>query len=383
MISLRHFPLVFRYVIRHKTRSLLTITGIAIAMFLFYTVQATQQGVRQATEETAKDTSLVVYRQDRYCPYTSQLPEAYAARIAKISGVTGVVPIKIAVNNCRTSLDVVTFRGVPENAFEKGMFDHVRIADGSLEIWKKRTDGALIGSRLAKRRGLKVGDRIEIGGIAITVSGIIESSEPQDQNVAYSHLRLIQRQGGDKVGIVTQFNVKVKDPSFMDNVAKSIDAEFANAQEPTSTWSEKAFVARAVGDVVEIVRFSRLLGWGCVACVFALVGNAILLSVRERVRNHAVMQTLGYSAGLVAQLVIVESMILSISGGLLGLLGGLALTHWGMLSLSVEGLSINVQAGVGSILIGIVISIIVGVLAGLFPAWQASRQEMVESFRAV
>ena len=85
--------------------------------------------------------------------------------------------------------------------------------------------------------------------------------------MAYAHLRFIQRAGGDKVGVVTQFNVKVRDPANMDSVAKAIDAEFTNAQEPTSTWSEKAFVARAVGDIVEIVKFAQLLGWGCIACV--------------------------------------------------------------------------------------------------------------------
>lgn len=383
MLAPRFLPLVFKYVIRHRTRSLLTMSGIATAMFLFYTVQATQQGVRQATEENAKDTTLVVYRQDRYCPYTSNLPETYRGRIEKIKGVSGVVPIKIAVNNCRTSLDVVTFRGVPENSFDKGVFDHIRIVEGSLENWKQRTDGALIGARLAKRRGLKIGDRIDIGGITITVAGILESSEPQDQNVAYSHLRFIQRAGGDKVGLVTQFNVKVQDPATMDSVAKAIDAEFANAQEPTSTWSEKAFVARAVGDIVEIVKFAQLLGWGCIACVFALVGNAILLSVRERVRDHAVLQTLGYSAGLVAWLVIAESLVLSISGGLLGLIGGWVFTRWGLISLSVEGLSINIHTGAGAILLGAAFSVLVGLLAGLFPAWQASRREMVDSFRAV
>ncbi len=68
-----------------------------------------QQGVREATVRSANDTRLVVYRQDRYCPFTSNLPENYAARISMIAGVKSVVPVKVVVSNCRTGLDVVTF----------------------------------------------------------------------------------------------------------------------------------------------------------------------------------------------------------------------------------------------------------------------------------
>ena len=62
---------------RHRTRTLLTLLGVAVAMFLFCGVQAMQAGVRQATEATARDTTLVVYRQNRFCPATSRLPEHY------------------------------------------------------------------------------------------------------------------------------------------------------------------------------------------------------------------------------------------------------------------------------------------------------------------
>jgi putative ABC transport system permease protein len=352
-------------------------------MFLFYSVQAMHHGVKQATEATSKDSILVVYRQDRYCPFSSNLPQDYAGRIASIEGVKSVLPIKIAVNNCRAGLDVVTFRGIPLEAIDNGALDHVRVIQGSTENWKRRSDAALIGRRLAAKRGLKAGDRVDIGGITIYVAGVIDSSEPQDQSVAYSHLEYIQRASDNKVGIVTQFNVTVQDPAKLDQVAKAIDAEFHNAQEPTSTWSEKAFVARAAADLVEIVDFARWLGWGCVIGVFALVFNAIVLSVQDRIRDNAVMQTVGYSQGLIAKLIIGESLILSLTGGLMGLGATLALISWGNLSLSVEGLSVHVQSDVASVLGGLGLSVLTGVLAGLVPAWQASQREISACFRAV
>ncbi len=383
MISPRYLPLIFKYMIRHRSRTFLTVAGVATGMFLFCSVQAMQQGVREATQASSEDTRLVVYRQDRYCPFTSNLPHDYEARIAAISGVKAVVPVKIVVNNCRTGLDVVTFRGVPPNAFEGGFFSRVHIGQGSLEEWKRRADSALIGERVAKRRGLKVGDSIEIGGIKISVAGILDSPEPQDQNAAYTHLDFIQRAAGNKVGVVTQFDVAVQDPKELNRVAKAIDEEFRHAQEPTATWSEKAFVARVVTDIIEIVNFGKWLGWGCIAGIFALVGNAIFLSVQDRIRDHAVMQTLGYSRGLLGELVVAEGMLMGLAGGLIGVLAAVALTYWGMFSFSVEGLSIHVHASAGSILLGLCLSALTGVFAGLLPAWQASHQEIASCFRAV
>jgi putative ABC transport system permease protein len=266
--------------------------------------------VREATETTAKDTTLVVYRQNRFCPATSRLPEYYVERIAKIPGVVSVVPMKIVVNNCRTSLDVVTFRGVPEDQFVDHYVKDFKILDGSIEQWKSRTDAALLGETLASRRGLKVGDRFDAAGVTVFVAGIVHSDEPQDQNVGYVHLPFLQRSTGDrKLGVVTQFNVKVADPQKLDEVARAIDTEFARDSEPTQTSAEKAFVARAASDVINLVGFTQYLGWGCLAAVLALVGNAIVLSVQDRIREHAVLQTLGYRGSLVARLIVAEGLI--------------------------------------------------------------------------
>lgn len=383
MLPVRFFPLVWKYVIRHRVRSILTIGGVATAMFLFYSVEAIQQGVRAATRQTARDTVLVVYRQDRFCPFSSNLPQDYGARIAAIPGVKTAVPIKVAVSTCHTSLDVVTFRGVPESAFDTGMLDHARIVAGSIEDWKRRSDAALIGDRLAKRRGLKVGDRLDLAGVTITVAAILESEEPQDQNVAYGHLDYVQRASGDSVGMVTQFNVKVDDPGTIGRVAKAIDEEFRTAQEPTSTWAEKAFVARVMGDLVEISDFAGWLGLGCLVGVFALVANAIVLSVQDRIKDHAVMQTLGYTHGLIAKLIIAEGVLMGLCGGVIGLLAGMLVSRWGVFSFTVEGFSVHLHAGASSIAVGLVVSALIGVVAGLFPAWKASRQETAACFRAV
>ena len=382
MIAPKYIPLIVKQVVRHRMRSLLTIAGVMVAMFLFVAVQAMQRGVTRATEENAADTTLVVYRKDRYCPFTSQLPDFYSRKIEAIPGVREVIPMKIVVNVCRASLDVVTLRGVMVEQFIEQRKD-IEIIEGSLGNWRKTYNGALVGEVLARRRGFKVGDTFKTINVQNEVSGIFRSAEPQDQNVAYVHLKALQQAIDKKFGIVTQFYVKVDDPSRMDAVAAAIDDEFAVEQEPTTTRSEKAFVAYAAGDLIELMKFTRYLGWGCLMAVLALVGNAIVLSVQDRVKEHAIFQTLGFKGNLIGRLIIAEGVLVGLIGGGAGTLGAIMVLYWKQLSLSVDGLNVPIQADTMLLVTGMGISLSLGVIAGLAPAWQASRHEIATCFRAV
>jgi len=382
MLKPRYLPFVVKHITRHRWRSALTVLGVGTAMFLFCGVRAMHEGVQEATVSSAGETTLVVYRENRFCPFTSKLPQDYGRQIAKLPGVDSVVPMKIMVGNCRASLDVITFRGVPPADFNS-VAANFQVVEGSVAEWRKRSDAALIGLRAATRRGLRVGDRLEIAGITITIAGIVESDRPQDQDSAFTHLDFLQRSSGAGLGEVTQFNVSVSDPQQLDEVARRIDAFFATAQDPTATWSEKAFTARAVTDIIELVSFAAWLGWGALVAVFALAANAIILSVQERVRDHAVLQTLGFGTGLIARLIVVESALLSLLGGAIGISAAAAVLHWGRFSLSVEGQSVQANTNPETIVLGLVYCLLLGIGAGLFPAWQASRRDIVTCFRAV
>lgn len=269
-MKLRYFPLVWKQVTRQRTRSALTILGVTTAMFLFTAIQAVQRGLRAATEASAADTTLVVYRENRFCPFTSRLPEDYERRIETISGVASVTPMKIVVNNCRTSLDVITYRGVRPGRFVATEGRELNVVAGSFEDWMRRSDAALVGKTLADRRGFRVGDRFESSGITVTVAAIFDSHEAQHLNVAYVDLEFLQRSPGVHAdGIVTQFNVRVDDPTRADEVSKAIDTEFENAQEPTKTSSEKDFVARAAADAVELIGFTHWVAIGCIGAVLS------------------------------------------------------------------------------------------------------------------
>src|SRR5262245_41953291 len=152
MLKPKYLPLAWKQIVRHPTRSGLTIAGVAVAMFLFCGVQAMQAGAEAATQAAASDNTLVVYRKDRYCPFASRLPQSYLDRIGRVPGVEAVVPMRIVVTNCRTSLDVITFRGVPDDSFREAYGGGLKFLHGSFDEWQRRSDGVLLGEALAARR---------------------------------------------------------------------------------------------------------------------------------------------------------------------------------------------------------------------------------------
>lgn len=382
---LRLAPLVGKAIVRSRTRSLLTVAGVAVAMFLFVSVQAMRTGVGAATARTDGDDTLIVYRENRFCPFTSRLPQWYAGRIARLDGVEHVVPMRILVSNCRASLDVVTFRGVPAGEFERALLPRLHLVGGSLDEWQRRSDAALLGEGLAERRRVRIGDRFTAAGISVYVAGIARSDDAQDRNSAYVHLGFLQEaaQRGGTGGVVTQFQVEVADPARLDAVAQAIDAEFAHEPDPTSTWPEKTFIARAAADLVSLVAFAGWLALGALLAVAALVANAVVLAVHDRVREHAILQTLGYRGGLITALIASEGALLGLLGGGLG--AGLAalLIGQGRLSLGNEGVNVEVAVHGATLLQGLLLAALLATLASLVPAWRAGRREIAACFRAL
>ena len=250
-----------------------------------------------------------------------------------------------------------------------------------MEDWQRRTDAALLGKTLADRRGLRPGMTFDAAGITAYVAGVVDSDNAQDHNVAYTALEFVQLAGRDELGVVTQFNVKVAEASLLEPVAEQIDTEFGTAQEPTATFTEKAFIGRIADDIIELVGFARWLGLGCLAAVLALVANAIVLSVQSRVSEHAVLQTLGFSGRRVAALIIAEGVLLASAGGLVGAAAAIAVARRGNFALSVEGTSIPIVANGWLLAGGLLLCGLIGVVAGLVPAWRASRREIAECFR--
>jgi len=380
MRPLSLLPLAFKQLTRHRLRTSLTVLGVAAGMFLLTSVETMQNSLAAATETTAADTTLVVYRENRFCPATSRLPEHYAQDIRAIPGVREVIPVQVVVNNCGASLDVITFRGVPEGSLTK-YAPEIAIIEGDPAEWDKRDDGALLGEQFARRRGLKPGDSFDAVGIRVPVSGIIRSPFAQDNNVAYVKLPFLQQASKTGLGVVTQFNVRVHSSADLKPVADAIDVRFKSSQQPTNTRPEKAFFAESASNLIELIGFTRWLGLGAVLAVIGLVGNAILLVVRGRVKENAVLRTLGYPSRAILFLVVSEGGLLGLLGGLLGT--GLAWTflRWQSFTIGSEGHTLAIRPELSTAMLAILTALALGLFAAILPAPQAIRQPLLKNPR--
>lgn len=373
-------PYVFKSLWRHRSRTLLTVSGSAVALFVFCFVGSVQRGLSRLTEDQQALRTLIVFQENRFCPASSKLPEDYARTTAKLPGVKEVVPIKVFTNNCRASLDVVVFNGMPPHQLQAAR--DLTLLSGSWGEFDSKTDAAVVGQAVAQRRGLKVGQRFTIGEVTVSVVGIFRSSVPAEDNYIYTHLDFLQRaRGQSSVGTVTQLEVQVSESADPDQVAGAIDAQFRNGPVGTSTRSKGVFQRDTLSDLAELIGFAHWLGYACVGLVLALVATTTVMAVQDRIKEHAVLQTLGLRPGRIFRLVLAESILQSIAGGLLGIGAGLALLAWGGFAVGAEGVTIAFNPSLDLAISGAVISLVVGVLAGLAPGWQAARTQIVTALR--
>jgi len=377
---MRWLLLVRRNLLRRPGRTLLTLAGVAAALLMLVLVEALGQGLQGALSGADAARTLVVYRANRYCPQTSHLPEWYGERLATLPGVESVLPVKVFLNNCRASLDVVAFHGVPPQAAleQRGL----TVVQGDASRFVAEDDAALVGRAFAARKGLEPGDRFRFGGIDVKVAGVFASDTPVREGLILTHLQFLQRSGPvDRPGEVTQFEVRAAPGSDPDALGRDIDALFADAEAPTDTRAEAAFLQRATRDLQEILGFARALGLACAVVVLVLVANTMLVSVHERTRELAVLRALGAGEGRLAVLVLAESLLLAAVGGAAGLLaaaGVLGATH---LTLGAEGVPVELAMTPGLLLRGAALALGAGAAAGLFPALLAARRPVAAALR--
>jgi putative ABC transport system permease protein len=376
----RFLPYILKTLWRHRTRTLLTVSGTAVALLVFSFVAAVQEGLSRLISERQQDRTLIVFQANRFCPSTSKLPQDYAQRIDRLAGVERAVPIKVYMNNCRASLDVVVFNGLP--ADELRQVRDLELLEGSWSTFEKQQDAAVVGQAVAQRRRLAVGRKFSIGMLTVTVTGIFRSPDQSTENMIFTHLDFLQRTRGlNSVGTVTQLEVRLDESADAQATSEAIDDLFRSGPIATNTRTKGAFQASAVGDLVELVGFTRYLGLACVGLVLGLVATTTVMSVQDRIKEHAVLQTMGFTGWHIFAFVIAESVLVSLAGGVLGVGAAVAILSTRSLALGTEGILITFLPSLTLAGTGLVAAFAVGLLAGIIPAAQAARAEIVPALR--
>jgi putative ABC transport system permease protein len=371
-------PYLMKTLWRHRARTMLTVSGSAVALFVFCFVGSVQEGLSRLTSQD--ESTLVVFQANKFCPATSHLPQDYDQIISKMNGVREVVPIQVFTNNCRASLDVVVFYGVPAKKVRR--IRDFELVEGSWSEFESNQDAGIVGEAVARRRNLKLGEKFSVGEIKVTVAGVFSSSNKSEEDYAYTHLDFLQRTPGmNLVGTVTQHEVILDGSVDPMDAADQIDEQFRAGPVETDTRTKGVFQAASLADLVELIELSHYLGYACVGLMTMLISTTTFMAVQDRIKEHAVLQTLGFSGRVVFSLVLTESILISIGGGLLG-------TGIAMLTLAGTGLSVGAEAvtiafapSVRLALAGLTGSLAVGIVAGVFPALAAAKSNIVNGLR--
>lgn len=388
-------PYILKTLWRHRSRTLLTLSGSAVALFVFCFVGAMQEGLADLRRRQDAQGALVVFQANKFCPATSHLPQDYERQIALIEGVRDVVPIQVFTNNCRASLDVVVFYGLPRDKVRQ--IRPFELLHGKWTDFEQDQDAAIVGSAVARRRNLNVGDSFTIGGVTVTVAGIFSCDDLAEENYVYTGLDFLQRRNGrNRVGTVTQFEVFATEgsnsatfrqaesqtrPANVLAVSKQIDETFRTAAVPTATRSKGAFQTKALGDLAQLIRMANYLGYACVGLVLVLVATTTVMSVQDRVKEHAVLQTIGFSGPRIFCLVLAESILLSLAGGIIGTIVAIVFLKFTGLAIGAEGVMMAFRPSARLATHAIAVALLSGLLAGILPAWQAARTEIVPALR--
>lgn len=366
----------------HRARTMLTVAGSAVALFVFCFIQSIQEGMNDLKQRQEARGSLIVFQANKFCPATSHLPQDYDQQISKFAGVKDVIPIQVFTNNCRASLDVVVFYGVPPKKLRSARdFEFI---SGNWNEFETHQDAAIVGQSVANRRKIKVGDKFSIGDLSVNVAGIYRSENPAEENYIYSHLEFLQRrQGANLVGTVTQLEVILAPGTDPTQVSTAIDERYRKGPVETNTRAKGVFQAKSLGDLSQLIEMAHYLGLACVGLVLALVATTTLMSVEDRIQEHAVLRTLGFSGFKVFTLVLAESTFLSVAGGTLGVGTALVVLKLSSLSVGAEAVTVAFIPSLHLAWVGMLLACVTGICAGIIPASYASRAEIVPALRNV
>lgn len=381
---LRFLPLITANLRRRALRTAFTLASIAVAFLLYGLLAAVKNGFEAGAELAGADRLITIHKVSLVQP----LPESYQNRIAAIPGVSQVTHSTWFGGRYRDDRGVIQAYPVEPEAY-LDMFPEYVLRAEDRRRWIEDRAGVLVGRALAERFGWRVGERIPIrsdiypraGGDytwEFLIDGIFDNRDPSgDTGLMLFHYDYFDEARTTGKGTVGWYIVRIAEPERATQIGSDIDRSFANSSAETKTGTEKAFVqsfAKQTGDIGTIV---IAIGVAVFFTMLLVSANTMAQGVRERTRDLAVMKTLGYSDGLALALVLTESLLITVAGGVAGLLGALLLVGRLGVQLS-QYLSSFVLTG-KALATGVALMLVLGVLAGLLPAWRASRLRIVEA----
>jgi putative ABC transport system permease protein len=376
--------LIWGNLTRKKLRTALTLLTILVAFVLFGMLCAIRQALVGGVELAGADRLVVRHK----VSIIQLLPESYKARMEKIPGVAAVT-------------HQTWFGGIyqdPKNFFMQNpvvpeefmaMFPEFILPPEQMKAWLATRTGAIVGRKTAERFHWKIGDRVPIMSpiwlrktwefdIVGIFDGAKKGTDTTGMFFRYDYFDETRKAQNWGQGLVGWYAIRVKNPAEAAEVAKRVDAEFENSPAETKTEPEGAFIqgwANQIGNITLIVG-------AIIAAVFFTIllvtGSTMSQAVRERIGELGVLKAIGFTNGQLLGLVLAESCLLTLLGGGLGLALAAGFAARGD---PTGGLLPLFHLPTGDLLIGLGLSIGLGVVTGVLPALQAMRLRVADALR--
>ena len=380
--------LLFRNVLRHKLRGMLTIVGVGVAVMAFALLQ-TVVGAWHAGVEASSANRLITRHA---VSFVFPLPLAYRDRIAQVPGVNKVTfanwfsGVYIDKNQffARLAVDSETFFDV---------YPEFMVPPEQFEAFQRERNAAIIGAEIAKRYNLKIGDIMPLEGDVFpgqwefVVRGIYQprdqTTDPTSMMFHYKYLEERVRQDmPQRSGEIGWYVVRIDDPENSAVISQEIDKLFANSRAETKTETERAFQQGFLSSASAIITAMNIMSFVIIGIILLVVGNTMIMSARERTHEFAVLKALGFTGGQLLFLIAGESVLLALFGSALGL----AVTFP-----AVEGFQSALPKGwfpvfyikPETVVIGCAAGLLVGALAAIIPLHRVLSTRIVEGLRHV
>ncbi len=369
---------------RHRLRLMLTVLSILIAFVLFGYLAAIRKSFSMGIDVAGADRLVVRHK----VSLIQLLPQSYEQDIERIDGV-------------QDAMHMTWFGGIykePKNFFGQmpvkpeellAMYPEYLLPKDQKEAWLRTRTGAIVGSVTANRFGWKVGDRIPIQAtiwegkkgkiwefdLVGIYTGAKKGTDTSNLFFRHDYFDENRKRGQGQVGWYT---IRVKDASRSAEIAKKIDETFANSPAETKTETEGAFMKSFADQIGNIGAIVTAILTAVFFTILLVAGNTMAQAVRERTQELGVLKALGFTDTQVLTMVLLESSLLSIVGGGLGLV-----VAWLMIARGdpTKGALPVFYFPIPDLLLGIAMVIGLGLVAGLFPALQAMRLNTVDALR--
>ena len=382
---MKYLHLIWAALFRSKTRTLLTLMSVVAAFLLFGMLDSVRVAFNTGGNLAGSKRLVVASR----LSITQMLPYSLLSQIEAVPGVKRVAYAAWFGGIYRDPKNFFPNFSVSPNYFD--MYpEYVLSAEQKAAFTADRT-GAIVGESLAKRNGWKLGDTVPLqatifpqkdGSNAwpLKIDGIFTIKDAKrrgEENQLWFHWKYFDEANQYVNGRVGWYMVELADINQADRVGQAIDAISANSDHETKTQTEQAFnqaFAKQFADIGLIV--TAIMG-AVFFTLLLLTGNTMAQAVRERIPELAVLKTIGFTNRSVLWLVLAESMLLVVLGGLIGL--GLAALLMPIVSAGSGGMIQLPTVLPQTWLLGLALMLVIGAIVGALPALRAMRLNIVDA----